>query len=444
MNKQYCLISCPIDTYSGYGGVARDFVKALYELKKDEWEIQIIPQRWGSTPWNYIKHHEKDWGFLNQLISKSGQISRQPDVWIQITVPNEFQPIGKFNIGVTAGIETNICHASWLDGCNRMNLNLVGSNFSKDVFVKSAFEERNQNGQPVRNVKLEKQMEVLFYGLDTNKYFYINEKELPNTELVNSLNEIEEDFCFLFVGHWLPGEIGEDRKNVGLTIKNFLESFKGYKNKPALILKTSSAGASVMDRESVLEKIDSIRSMFKEDNLPNIYLLHGELEDEEMNNLYNHPKVKAMINFTKGEGFGRPLLEFSVSKKPIICSGYSGQMDFLDSQFVLTVSGEIKPIHPSAVVENMLIPESAWFSPDESQMKASMKIMYEKYTSFLENAKRQAYRSKTEFSIEKMRDKLNDYLSVIPKKVQLKLPSLKKLGTMNSETKEKDLTLNKV
>ena len=122
--KQYCVISCPIDTYSGYGARARDFVKALYQLKKDEYDIKIMPQRWGSTPWGYIKDHLEEWGFLYELFL-NGQMQKQPDIWIQVTVPNEFQPVGKYNLGVTAGIETTLCHATWVEGVNRMNLTLV-------------------------------------------------------------------------------------------------------------------------------------------------------------------------------------------------------------------------------------------------------------------------------------------------------------------------------
>ena len=62
--KQLCVISCPIDTHSGYGARSRDFFKVLYELRKEDWEFQILPQRWGITPWGYIKDNEKDWGWI--------------------------------------------------------------------------------------------------------------------------------------------------------------------------------------------------------------------------------------------------------------------------------------------------------------------------------------------------------------------------------------------
>ena len=424
--KQFCAISCPIDTYSGYGSRARDFVKALYELKKDEYDIKILSQRWGQTPWGYIEDHEEEWGWLKPLINQTPQLNRQPDIWIQITVPNEFAPIGKHNIGVTAGIETTICDPGWIEGVNRMNLTLVSSEHSKKVFQQSSFEKRDQQNQILGVIKLEKPVEILFEGLDLNKYFHIEDDDLEDTDLVSELDEIHEEFCFLFVGHWLQGAIGEDRKNVGLMIKTFFETFKDKKNKPALIMKTSGAGSSIMDRDELLKKIDEVRSMVKGD-LPNIYLLHGELDDKDINNLYNHPKVKAMFNLTKGEGYGRPILEFTQAKKPIIVSGWSGHVDFLDPQFCSLVGGELKNVHQSAQVQNMILAESQWFSPDVSQASFFLKNVYEKYSKYQENAKRLSHLCKTKFSFEEMKNLLSIYVDKIPKQVGLQLPQLKKI-----------------
>ena len=65
------------------------------------------------------------------------------------------------------------------------------------------------------------------------------------------------------------------------------------------------------------------------------------MTDSEINQLYNHPKVKAMLSFNKGEGFGRPLLEFTTTGKPVIASNWSGQLDFLNKDFATSISGEI-------------------------------------------------------------------------------------------------------
>ena len=424
--KQLCVISCPIDTYSGYGARSRDFVKALYESKKEEYDVIIISQRWGVTPWGYLKDNLEEWSWILPMILNNNQLSKQPDIWIQITVPNEFQPIGKYNIGVTAGIETTICDPSWIEGINRMNVTLVSSEHSKRVFQQSTFEKRDQQNQILGVIRLEKPVEVLFEGIDLNKYFHIEDEDLEETDVVLELDEIKEEFCFLYVGHWLQGELGEDRKNTSLMLKTFFETFKDKKNKPALIMKTSGAGSSIMDRDDMLKKIDQIRSLV-EGNLPSVYLLHGEIDDKDMNNLYNHPKVKAMFNLTKGEGYGRPLSEFTLSKKPIIVSGWSGQIDFLDPEFTCLVQGELKNVHPSAQVPNMILAESMWFSPDINRASEYLKSVYEKYSKYEELAKRQSHISKTKFSFDEMKSLLATYLDRIPKQTPIQLPQLKKI-----------------
>ena len=424
--KPLLFISCPIETMSGYGARSRDIVKAL--LKHDKYDVKVISQRWGNTAFNALDPNVAEDKQLLDLIWRQPQLPKQPDVWIQVTVPNEFQPIGKFNIGITAGIETTVCDPSWIEGLNRMNLNLVSSNHAKQVFENSSFEQRDKNtNQILKVIKLEKPIEVLFEGVDLNKYFFIEDEYLEGTELVQSLDDIKEDFCFLYVGHWLQGELGQDRKNTGYTIKSFLEIFKNKKNPPALILKTSQVTNSIMDRDEVLKKIDIIKQTVKGD-LPNIYLLHGDLDDKDINDLYNHGKVKAMVSLTKGEGFGRPLLEFSLSKKPIIVSNWSGHIDFLNADYNVLVGGTLTQVHPSAVVPNMILADSQWFTPNDNEVANAYKKVYENYSKCLEGSKRQAHHSKTNFSFDKMAEVLDNILeSKVPKQVELKLPQLKKI-----------------
>ena len=424
--KPLLFISCPLETMSGYGARSRDIVRAI--LKYDKYDVRVLSQRWGNTAYNALDLNNPDDKILYDLIWKEQQLPKQPDVWIQITVPNEFQSVGKFNIGITAGIETTICDPSWIEGLNRMNLNLVSSNHAKKTFVESAFEKKDpKTNQILGVVKLEKPVEVLFEGADLNKYFAIPDTELEETDLVLSLDEIKEKFCFLFVGHWLQGQIGEDRKNVGYMIKAFLETFKNKKIKPALILKTSSANNSILDRDEILKKIDAIKNTVKGD-LPNIYLLHGDLDDKDMNDLYNHDKVKTMISFTKGEGFGRPLLEFSLVKKPIIASNWSGHLDFLNPEFNTLVGGGLTNVHPSAAVKNMILEEAQWFTPTDASVADALENNFKDYNKYAELAKRQTHYAKTNFSFDKMAEVLDTILDRIPKQVEIKLPKLKRLS----------------
>jgi len=419
-NKPTLAVSAPVDTYSGYGARARDFVQSIIDL--DKYDVKILGQRWGNTRFGYLKDHGNT-SLSSRLIPN---LTQQPDIWIQITVPNEFQKVGKYNIGVTAGIETTLCDPSWIQGCNNMDLVLVSAQHAKTVFEESKYNMQDNNtGQITGTVELKTKVEVLFEGADIEKY-------TPLAWPVKlDLKDIPEMFCFLTIGHWLPGILGEDRKNIGYTIKAFLETFKNKKDAPALILKVQAgSGTSIMDREEVLDRIDAIRKTVK-GKLPNIYLLHGEMSDAEVNELYNHGKVKAMISLTKGEGFGRPLLEFSLVNKPIIASGWSGHIDFLDNQFTKQIGGTLTNVHPSAAVEKMILQESQWFRPDDALTGKALKDVFEDYKIYKELAKRQGYRSRTEFSYDKMRETLDtlltQYIPEFPKQVQLKLPQLKKI-----------------
>jgi glycosyltransferase involved in cell wall biosynthesis len=423
--KPLVFISCPIDTYSGYGARSRDI--ALSIIKSEKYDVKILPQRWGNTPFGFLQHDNSDHKLMINCIWNQPQLPKQPDAWIQITVPNEFQPVGKFNIGITAGIETTICAPQWIDGLNRMNLNLVSSEHAKAVFKNSTFEEKNnQTGQVVRKIELTAPIEVLFEGVNTNIYQKID--AVNDSEVWDIVNDIKEDFNFLYVGHWLQGELGQDRKDTGMLIKTFLETFKGKKQRPGLILKTSSVNHSIIDREEILDRIRKIMSTIEGNDLPQVYLIHGELSDNEINELYNHSKVKAHVSFTKGEGYGRPLLEASVSQKPVIVSNWSGHLDFLNPEMSVLLPGEITQIHPSAVVQDMLLPESGWFTVDYKKASETLEDVYKNYKKYTDGAKKQAYRSRTEFSLEKMGEKLVSILeNKVPKPVQLKLPQLKKI-----------------
>jgi glycosyltransferase involved in cell wall biosynthesis len=418
--KPLFVISSPFDTYSGYGARSRDLIKAIVETNK--YDVKLLSQRWGSTPFGFCKDNP-EWSFLLDLVITI-QLPKQPDIWAQVTIPSEFKPIGKYNIGFTAGVETTVAPAEWIEGCNRMDLNIVSSEHSKQVFLNSQFEKRHKDTNALEaNIKLEKPIEVIFEGVNTDIYKVI---DTPCSLDI----QVKEKFAYLFVGHWINGDLGEDRKNVGLLVKAFYETFKNKTNKPALILKTSQVGASYIDREEILKKIKAIRKTVNSDNLPNIYLLHGEFTDEEMNEIYNHSKVKAMVNLTKGEGFGRPLLEFTLTKKPLITTAWSGQMDYLNPEFTNLIAGQLTQVHPSAA-NQWLLANSQWFTPDMGQIGFYLKDVFENYKNYTEKAKRQAYKSKTEFNWNVMKSKLENLLEtnipVFPSQVKLTLPQLKKV-----------------
>jgi len=354
----------------------------------------------------------------------------QPDVYVDIRIPNEFQTHGKVNIGVTAGIETTAVSNSWVESCNKMDLVIVPSEHSKQGFVTALYEKMQQmpdgKQQKVGELRLEKPMEALFEGVDENIFKPIDDSSL------DLVDDIKEDFAFLHVGLWGKGNYGEDRKDISKTIKIFYESFANKKEQPALILKTAGATFSILDREECLRKINEIKSMFPKDwNLPNVYLLHGGLSSEEMNKLYNHPKIKAFVSLTHGEGFGRPLLEASMVGLPVIASAWSGQLDFLNQTDSMLLGGELKQVPKSQHWKDIIIPEAQWFNVNETQAYKAMNYCFENYDEVKEKALNLMKTNREKFTLDKMSEKLNDivspYIDKVSTQVGLKLPKLKKV-----------------
>jgi len=419
MSKPVFVISSPFDTYSGYGARARDVIKAIIEL--DKYDVKLLSQRWGNCAFGFCEDNP-EWTYLNNYVIPP-QISSQPEVFMQITIPNEFQPLGKYNIGVTAGIESTICKPEWIDGVNKMDTTWVSSNHAKSVFENSKFTQNNKQGNAVREIKLAKPVEVVFEGANLDVYKPLQKSEIKEI----NLDSIKESFCYLFVGHWMQGEFGHDRKNVSLLVKAFYETFKNHKgSKPALILKASTGVNSYTSRNQLLDRIKQIRETVNSSNLPNIYLLTGEFSDQTMNELYNHSKVKAMISLTKGEGFGRPLLEFSLTGKPIIASNWSGHTDFLKPNLSIMLGGQLENVHQSAA-NNWLIKESQWFKPNDVEIGKVLKETFKKYKQYIVKAKQQKNFSKSKFSFEGMKDLIDQELNKIPefpKQLELKLPKL--------------------
>ena len=426
MNKPLLLVTAPVGTRSGYGNHSRDICRALIE--SDKYDVKINPVRWGATPMNALEDNNPHHLEIYKRLLPEPRMDRQPDLHLHIVIPNEFQPLGKKNIGITAGIEHTLPPTDWVEGVNRMDMTIFTSEFSKESFENASFDKIDkQTKQKVGTLTMEKPTEVLFEGADPEIYKVTKEATI---DLKNEFDKIKEDFCFLFVGHWLQGNMGEDRKDIGMMLKVFLEAFKNTKNPPALIMKTSSASFSVMDRTEMKKKIDMIKKEVKAETLPKIYLLHGDLKDEEMNQMYNHPKVKAHLTFTHGEGFGRPMLEATFSGKPLIAPISTGQADFLDKEYTIELPHTMTKVPNSAFPKEYQNQEAYWSTVEYGTALQILKEVHKNYKKYEIRGKKQMIVNRENFSHEKMKEKLvsivDKMLESVPQEVSLKLPKLKK------------------
>jgi glycosyltransferase involved in cell wall biosynthesis len=420
MNKPLLVFQAPVATRSGYGDHSRDILKSLFEL--DKYDVKVVPTRWGNTPQDQIDP-QTEFGqkLLQNIVTK---VDRQIDIFIQVSVANEFKKVGKYNIGITAGVETTIAPQEFLQGGNQMDLIITPSQFTKDILTKTTYTKVDKNTQQkLGEVKLEKPVEVLFEGVNT---------EIFNGKSSSSiLDSIDTDFNFLFVGHWLAGDLGQDRKDVGMMIKTFCTVFRGLpkKQQPGLILKTSHAGFSVGERETIKRKLEDVTKEYG-DSCPPIHLVFGDLSESELNSLYNDKKVKAMLMFTKGEGYGRPLAEFATTGKPIIVSNWSGYKDFLPEENTVYLEGELKEVHQSAQ-NKFLLKEAKWFTVNYSKAAGKIFDVHKNYKNYLKQSEGLKTNINKNFTLDNMTSKLSKildkYIPDTPAHIEFKLPTIEKL-----------------
>ena len=422
MSKPLVLVTAPIKTRSGYGNHARDICTAL--IDSDKYEVLINGCRWGNTPLTALEKGNPQHDKIAQRLLTNPKLPKQPDLHIHIVIPNEFQPVGKKNIGITAGIETTIPIPQWLDSANKMDKVLFTSKFTEEVFKNAEFEDKNK-----QLMKFTKPSMALFEGFDPEVY---KETNVFSEDVKSAFDKIDSNWNFLFVGHWLSGKLGQDRKDTGMLVKVFLESFKNQKNPPGLILKSSGADFSILDREELLGKINDIKKSVN-GVLPPIYLIHGDFTDSQMNELYNHSKVKAHVTFTHGEGFGRPLLEATQSGKPVIAPDWSGQVDFLDKNYAVLLQGGLTQVPDGAFNEQVFFksPENKWFTINYNIASQVLKDVHKNYTKYLVKRKQLQVLTSQKFNLNKMRELLvrevDEVLKDVPQEVKLKLPKLKKV-----------------
>ena len=67
MNKPRFVISSPFDTYSGYGARSRDIIRSI--IQSDQYQVELLSQRWGDTSWGFCQDHP-EWKFLLNYLAK--------------------------------------------------------------------------------------------------------------------------------------------------------------------------------------------------------------------------------------------------------------------------------------------------------------------------------------------------------------------------------------
>ena len=394
--KKKILVSAPALTTSGYGEQSRFALRAL-RSREDLFDIYLVATNWGQCGWVHEDTEERKW--IDSLILKNVQYSQmcngqpQYDMSLQISIPNEWKRIAPINIGYTAGIETNKISPHWIQPSNQMDKVIVVSNFAKKGFENGVYTAQDQaTGQQIPNFRCQAPIEVINYPV---RRFQSSEISL----------DITTDFNFLVVAQAGP------RKNLGNTIKWFVEEFKNDEN-VGLICKTHMAGASQIDREMTIKNIQNILNEYK-DRKCKVYVLHGDMSEAEMAGVYTHSKVKALVSLSHGEGFGLPIFEAAGYGLPVITTEWSGPIDFM---YCANKEGKVKPhfarvnyamqpVQQEAVWNGVIEKDMMWAFPNELSAKEQMREVYKNHDRFRGQAKRLAAHIEKEFEQNKMYEK---------------------------------------
>lgn len=340
------LVRGPLLSESGYGNHARQVFKWLINKHPElEVTVQVLP--WGTTSW-YV-NPDAEHGLIGEIMKRTGDVSKKFDVSFQIQLPNEWDTkLADFNVGVSAIVEADRCNPKWVDACNTMSAVIVPSTYCENTLRAT--------------------------GTITVPVIVVPESFI--SEVLDEKAKIDIDFetsfNFLVVGTITGNNPLNERKNIFFMIKWLCEEFKNDAD-VGIILKTNVGRGTKLDWPNIEEMIKKVINEVRVGQFPKIHIIHGITSNAEMAGLYRHPKIKALVSATRGEGFGLPILEAAASELPVIATEQSGHMDFMKLGKFTKLEYDLQPIHESRQDQNIWMPGSKWAEVREADFKKKIR-----------------------------------------------------------------------
>ena len=388
--KKKLLFESPITSVSGYGEHAREI--ALFLIKMESYyDLYFVDKTWGKSQSMFKIDNDLISNVLTKKINT--QVVENIDLYIKLGYPSEFRPVGKKNIGITALVESTLCSKDFLIGCNQMDQVIVPSMFNKSTLLNS-FNHHNIKNKTSINV--------------IPQHILLGENKNNESKVDHYLDNIDDEFCFLYNGKW-NADNNIDRKNVNMLISTFIYAFKDLEVKPALVLKTNHDNYSESDFDKVIK---SVKHIIEDSHVkvPNIYLLHGHLKNDELSDLYFHNKIKCGLNFSHGESFGRPIMEALLSNKPVLVPNWSAPCEYVTNE-IFYLEGSLVD---NPIVDNIYIENGKWFDLNYEFASKKLLDVYNDYEKYLDASLLQIEKIKKEHSenvvFKRYKDVLDIYL----------------------------------
>lgn len=384
MNKKI-VIAGPLLSSSGYGVHSRQIAQwALEDLEPMGWTVQFATVGWGNTP-NFHKNNS----LIQKIKQRITKIESRPDIFIHIALPNEWQTIGKLNIGITAAVETTKANPEWKKHCDKMNIVVVPSQHAANSLLLTGVNK---------------------YKIKVIPESYIPEVQEPQKKLPLELSTNKN----LLIFGQITGDKEGDRKNTIKAIEIFLNTFKDNKE-IGLVVKTNVARHTTTDREASKKALQQVVKEIRGDSeYPKVHFLHGYMTDSEIAALYQHPQISGLYSCTRGEGFGLPLLEAAVAGLPVVASNWSSHPEFLNHGKWIKLDGELIDIPLQKVSnyevsdKNIFIKESKWFEVNSEKASETLLSFFEKLDINKDNANTLRKVLRKEYSHKKIKKLYNN------------------------------------
>tara|TARA_R100001509_G_scaffold10921_3_gene5775 strand:+ start:918 stop:2216 length:1299 start_codon:yes stop_codon:yes gene_type:complete len=379
--KPKILITGPFFNVSGYSNHSRVLLESFVELE-DKYDIYIDPTQWAASSVRneFYQKYKRLVDKKNNLLSTRAQPDGQVNIaglfkaTFQVCPPNEFRQLSEFDVGVTAGLETDSAPSEWVSKCNQMKEIFIISNHSKKSLLKAV----GPNGE-----KISTKISVLPPA-------YI--KQMPDCleSKFYDKDNIKTNFNFLCVAQFAP------RKNLENMLAWFVEEFHDESD-VGLFFKTHYHNSSVMDFYACKRMCQKILARWK-DRKCKIHIIHGNLNDEEMSCLYDKENIDCYVTAAHGEGFGIPLLSAASNGIPIVATNWSGYLDFLraphkkktnkielKSHFI-KVNYDIKKVEQRHLMPGLITPDCEWAYPQEKSFKKAIRSIRNNKDLFLKDS----------------------------------------------------------
>jgi len=381
MKKKNVVIRAPLLSQSGYGVHSRQIVKWLFSREDFSTTSQVV--NWGNTPW--LLNHDAEDGLIGSILNSTTTGRDNFDISFQVQLPNEWDTsLAKFNVGVTALVETDKCNKSWIENINKMDLVIVPSKFAKKT---------------VYNTGVDITTKIVVIG---ESYHEAIDKNVEQTAI-----DIDTKFNFLLFGQFTGTTPTTDRKNLFNTIKWLCEEFENDKD-VGIVFKTNSSRGTKIDKGITTGLVKRLLKEVRRGEYPKVHLLHGNMQPSEVASLYKHNSVNALITATRGEGFGLPILEAAASSLPIIATNWSGHLDFLSLGHFIKLDYTLQDVDKRKIDNNIFVDGVKWAEVDENDFKKKVRNFYKNRKGVQAKSNKLAEKIKQNYSFESIKTKYNE------------------------------------